>query len=120
MRARVCAIRGCGKDLLKKDGTPDFSDRRFCSAICRGRDKALRMQALRASVGAKKKAEVRERAVAQTLPQLREWYVARGVRIGIFSAAAYQFFEKYPELVFAKPKLLKAVVVEPQRKKARR
>jgi hypothetical protein len=117
---RVCAVKECGRDLLKKDGTPDYSGRLFCGPSCRNKDKARRIQALRATVGAKKKAEVRERAVAQTLPQRREWYVVRGVRIGVFSAQAFQYFEKHPDLVFARPKLVKALVVEPQKKKARR
>jgi hypothetical protein len=118
MRARVCA---CGmRTRATEEGRHAGLQRAAGSAAraCR-RTRRADPGAARA-VGAKKKAEVRERAVAQTLPQLREWYVVRGVRIGIFSAQAFQYFEKHPELVFAKPKLVKAVVVEPQRKKARR
>jgi hypothetical protein len=115
MRARVCAC-GCGRELMK-NGRPDFSAKRFFDRSCLAKDKAARIKAERAVAQEKRIAGVRERAVAQTLPQQREWYVVRGVRIGIFSAQAFQYFEKHPELVFAKPKLVKAVVVEPQRKR---
>lgn len=115
MRARVCAC-GCGKELRKRDGTPDYSGRRFFDRACLGTDKARRLQAQRALASTKRKAEVRDRAVSQTLPQQREWYQVGRVRIGVFSAQAFQYFEKHPELAFAKPKLITAVVMAGKKK----
>lgn len=107
MRARVCAC-GCGRELLK-NGRPEFSARRFYDRGCLAKDKAARMAATRELARLRRVRSVRERAVAQTLPQRREWFVIRGVRIGVFSADAFQFFIKHPELVFkdAKPRKLK-------------
>lgn len=39
---RVCAC-GCGRTLVKKDGAPDFTKRRFFDAECRKRDDIRRV-----------------------------------------------------------------------------
>jgi hypothetical protein len=39
---RVCSC-GCGMPLLVKDGSPDFSKRRFYSAECKSKDKVSRI-----------------------------------------------------------------------------
>lgn len=108
-QARRCSW--CAEYLRKKDGSPDFTDRRFCGAACRGADKAARMRAEREIAQRRRVATVREKAVAHSLPQQREWFVVRGVRIGIFSAAAFQYFIKHPDRIFAgvKPRPLKVV-----------
>lgn len=43
---RVCAREGCGKRLIRKDGTPDYR-RHFCETGCKNADKRERMQAKR-------------------------------------------------------------------------
>jgi hypothetical protein len=45
--ARVCSC-GCGRKLLLKDGSPDYSARRLATADCRKRDKVNRIMADRA------------------------------------------------------------------------
>jgi hypothetical protein len=40
---RVCAREGCGKRLVRKDGTPDYR-RHFCARECKNADKRERMQ----------------------------------------------------------------------------
>lgn len=40
---RVCAREGCGKRLVRKDGTPDYH-RHFCSSECKNADKREGMQ----------------------------------------------------------------------------
>ena len=44
---RVCIRAGCGRPLLRKDGTPDYR-RHFCSTECLRQDKRERLQVLRA------------------------------------------------------------------------
>lgn len=43
---RVCAREGCGKRLIRKNGTPDYH-RHFCSSECKNTDKRERIQAKR-------------------------------------------------------------------------
>lgn len=44
---RVCNREGCGRPLVKKDGSPDLR-RHFCGRDCKNVDKRERMQAQRA------------------------------------------------------------------------
>jgi hypothetical protein len=44
--ARVCSC-GCGQPLLKADGTPDWSRRRFASRECLAKDKCNRVASKR-------------------------------------------------------------------------
>jgi hypothetical protein len=46
---RVCIRKGCGTDLLKKDGSPDYGRRRFCSGPCRRADGLEKLQLKRAT-----------------------------------------------------------------------
>jgi|GEM_PF-3599643 len=46
---RVCIRKGCGTDLVKKDGSPDYSRRRFCAAPCRRADDLEKLQLKRAA-----------------------------------------------------------------------
>ena len=43
---RVCAREGCGKRLIRYDGTPDYH-RHFCGSECKNADKRERMKAKR-------------------------------------------------------------------------
>jgi endogenous inhibitor of DNA gyrase (YacG/DUF329 family) len=40
---RVCAREGCGKRLIRKEGSPDYH-RHFCGPECKNADKRERMQ----------------------------------------------------------------------------
>lgn len=44
---RVCSC-GCGRPLLKKDGSPDWSRRRFAGRDCLAKDKCNRVASKRA------------------------------------------------------------------------
>jgi hypothetical protein len=115
MRARVCAC-GCGKELRKQDGTPDFSARRFFDRACLAR---TRSAACRRCARWRRRSGRPRCAIApwrRRLPQQREWYQVGRVRIGVFSAQAFQYFEKHPELAFAKPKLVPVVVIAGKKK----
>jgi hypothetical protein len=46
LEARVCSC-GCNRKLLRRDGLPDMSARRFFDGGCRGRDKRLRLKVAR-------------------------------------------------------------------------
>ena len=43
IKARVCSC-GCGRLLLRGDGSPEMSGRRFWGPECRHKDKLLRLQ----------------------------------------------------------------------------
>lgn len=51
--SRLCIRKGCGTDLVRKDGLPDFR-RIFCSAKCRLADGLEKLRARRAAAAGRK------------------------------------------------------------------
>jgi hypothetical protein len=93
MRARVCAC-GCKEELLKEDGTPDFSARRFFNATCRNKDKAARLRAHREKHQKKARGKALGEAHAAektTMPAV--FVTVRGVRMGARFASTLRELE---------------------------
>ena len=63
---RVCNRAGCGKPLLKRDGTPDYR-RQFCSDDCSRADRREKMQVLRASLKPYVRPHFSQRCLQDTL-----------------------------------------------------
>jgi hypothetical protein len=55
--ARVCAC-GCGRHLLRADGSPDWSRRRFASKDCLASDKRARLHTKREAQSSKQVASI--------------------------------------------------------------
>lgn len=93
MRARVCAC-GCKEELLKEDGAPDFSARRFFNAVCRNKDKAARLRAHREKHQKKARGKaLGEAHTAEKTTMPAVFVTVRGVRMGARFASTLRELE---------------------------